>query len=441
MERNRNMLKNEKIKVAIAGYGNLGRGAELAIAGCPDMVLTNIFTRRTPAAIVPITEGVEVLGSEVLDAACERFASGGAEGRQGCVGDDACYRDAAFELPDVLLICGGSAQDLPWQSPKYAKICNIVDSFDNHAKIYEHFSKVDEAAKEGGRLAVIAAGWDPGLFSLCRGMGEALLPCGRTASFWGKGISQGHSDALRRIDGVLDARQYTVPKKEILEAFRRGDTQICDRAAEEQGKLFDEGCGSACGKEAGMSWSDEHCSDFASGKGRHSRECFVVAEPGVDREKIREEIIHMPDYFEGYDTTVNFIEPELLRAEHSKLPHAGTVIRVGRTGRAAPCPPAASPSAERMGEAAAVSAASRECTASGSAPHASADRTASCRAILEFSLTLDSNPEFTAQVMVAYARAAYRLAQAGETGARSVFDIPPAALLPLSYEEIISRFL
>lgn len=335
------MSKTEKIKIAIVGYGNLGRGAELAIAANSDMVLTNIFTRRDPKTVVPSTQGVRVLGAECLDK----------ESQSG------------FEKPDVLLVCGGSAKDLPWQSPKYARKYNIVDSFDNHAKIYEHFIKVDEAARAGSKAAVIAAGWDPGLFSLIRAVSETVLPQGQTLTFWGKGISQGHSDALRRINGVLDARQYTVPKAGVLEAFRRG----------------------------------KHIDGFLS-ENRHERICFVVTDKGVDKGKIKEEIIHMPDYFEGYKTEVNFVSLEELRKNHSKMPHGGTVIRTGYTGAAK-------------------------------------------RATLEFSLKLESNPEFTAEVMVAYARAVYRMAKSGETGCRTVFDIPPNAFCPLCCEEMINSYL
>ena len=330
----------EKIKIAIVGYGNLGKGVEAAVNASPDMRLTNIFTRRAPKAVAIRTAGVEVLSAKLLEKA-----------------------EAQFEKPDILVVCGGSANDLPWQSPKYAGHYNIVDSFDNHAKIHEHFQKVDAAAQKGSKLAVIAAGWDPGLFSLSRMLAEALLPCGESYTFWGRGISQGHSDAVRSIEGVLDARQYTIPKEDVLEKIRTGE--ICNAL------------------------SDRQC---------HRRECFVVCEDGGNPKKIRRKILHMPDYFEGYETEVHFISQEELQEKHSKMPHGGTVIRVGKTG----------------GE---------------------------NKAVYDFSLKLDSNPEFTGAVLTAYARAAYRLAAEGESGCRTVFDIPPLLLSPYGQESLIKKFL
>lgn len=379
----------ERIKVAIAGYGNLGRGVELAVLESPDMRLTNIFTRREPKGIVPLAKGTAVLGAAALE-----------------------DENPSFEPPDVLLVCGGSAQDLPQQSPRYARRYNIVDSFDNHAEIWEHYEKVEKSAKQGGRLAVIAAGWDPGLFSLIRLMSEAVLPCGQSLTFWGEGISQGHSDAIRRIEGVADARQYTIPSSGALEAARNG------RLEEIYGKGL---------------------------MGMHERRCFVAAEDGADRERIREEIIHMPNYFEGYKTEVNFVSMEELREKHGAMPHGGTVIRSGRTGRALPCPAAALPSSEKAA-ADTAAAVSRATLQSNSAPTA-AFEAAPCsipavsRATLEFSLKLDSNPEFTAGVMTAYARAAYRMAKLGETGARTVFQIPPVMLSPLTHPEAVQSFL
>lgn len=333
----------EKIKIGIVGYGNLGKGVEAAVNASPDMRLVNVFTRREPERVVIRTAEAEVLHAEVLEQV-----------------------EARFEEPDVLVVCGGSAEDLPWQSPRYAKKYNMVDSFDNHAKIYEHFQNVDATAKKGGRLAIIATGWDPGLFSLNRMLAEALLPCGESYTFWGRGISQGHSDAIRSIEGVLDARQYTIPKSEVLRKIRAGET-----------------CGAL---------SNEQC---------HQRECFVVCENGSERERIRRAILHMPDYFEGYETKVNFISQEELKEKHSKMPHGGTVIRIGKSGE------------EGEGN----------------------------KAIYDFSLKLDSNPEFTGAVLTAYARAAYRLAAKGESGCRTIFDIPPSLLSASSSESLVKDFL
>ena len=330
----------EKIKIAIVGYGNLGKGVEAAVNASPDMRLTNVFTRREPKTVTIRTAEAEVLSAELLE-----------------------RTEARFEQPDVLIICGGSANDLPWQSPKYAQRYNIVDSFDNHAKSYEHFQKVDDAAQKGGRLAIIAAGWDPGLFSLSRMLAETLLPLGKSYTFWGRGISQGHSDAIRSLEGVLDARQYTIPKEDVLKKIRTGE--IC------------------------KALSNRQC---------HRRECFVVCEDGGNPGKIRREILHMPDYFEGYETQVNFISREELQENHLEMPHGGTVIRVGKTGE-------------------------------------------KNKAIYDFSLKLDSNPEFTGAVLTAYARAAYRLASKGESGCRTIFDIPPRLLSSYGQESLINKFL
>ena len=333
----------EKIKIGIVGYGNLGKGVEAAVNTSPDMRLVNVFTRREPERVMIRTAEAEVLAAELLE-----------------------QTEARFEKPDVLIVCGGSAGDLPWQSPRYAKKYNIVDSFDNHAKIYAHFQNVDAQAKEGGRLAIIAAGWDPGLFSLNRMLAEALLPEGKTYTLWGRGISQGHSDAIRSLEGVTDARQYTIPKADILEKIRAG--------------------------EISEALSNEQC---------HQRECFVVCGNRSEQERIRREILHMPDYFEGYETEVNFISQEELQEKHSKMPHGGTVIRVGKTGE-------------------------------------EGDEN---KAVYDFSLKLDSNPEFTGAVLTAYARAAYRLAAKGESGCRTIFDISPLLLSPYGQELLIKKFL
>ncbi len=333
----------EKIKIGIVGYGNLGKGVEAAVNASPDMRLVNVFTRREPERVVIRTAEAEVLAAELLE-----------------------QTEVRFEEPDVLIVCGGSAGDLPWQSPRYAKKYNIVDSFDNHAKIYEHFQNVDAQAKEGGRLAIIAAGWDPGLFSLNRMLAEALLPDGKTYTLWGRGISQGHSDAIRSIEGVIDARQYTIPKADILKKIRAGE--ICEAL------------------------SNEQC---------HQRECFVVCGNGSEQERIRRKILHMPDYFEGYETEVHFISQDELQEKNSKMPHGGTVIRVGKTGE-------------------------------------EGDKN---KAVYDFSLKLDSNPEFTGAVLTAYARAAYRLAAKGESGCRTIFDIPPSFLSASASVELIKAFL
>ena len=326
------------IRIGIVGYGNLGRGAEYTIAQNDDMKLHYIFTRRNPASITLMTSGVEVLNI-----------------------DDA--KDYVDKI-DVLLLCGGSATDLPEQTPELAKHFNVIDSFDTHAKIPEHFAKTDAAAKSGGKIAIISVGWDPGVFSINRVMSEAILPDGNTYTFWGEGVSQGHSDAIRRLDGVLDARQYTIPIDTALDAVRSG------------------------------------ANPELSTREKHKRVCFVVAEENADLTVIENEIVTMPNYFADYDTTVNFISQDELAREHSGMPHGGFVIRGGKTG-------------------------------SGNLHNQ----------IIEYSLKLDSNPEFTASVMTAYARAAFRLNNEGAIGCKTVYDIPPAYISPKSAEELRRDYL
>ena len=326
------------MKIGILGYGNLGRGVECAISQNPDMELVAVFTRRDPETVKILTEGVPVFHI-----------------------DDAI---GMKDKIDVLILCGGSATDLPVQTPEYAKYFNVVDSFDTHAKIPEHFANVDNAARESGRVGIISVGWDPGMFSLNRMYANAILPEGKDYTFWGKGVSQGHSDAIRRIDGVIDARQYTIPVPEALKSVRNGENP-----------------------------------ELSTGE-KHTRECFVVAEDGADLARIENEIKTMPNYFADYDTTVHFISLEELKRDHSGIPHGGVVIRSGKTGL------------------------------NGENSH-----------IIEYSLKLDSNPEFTASVIVAYARAAYRLSQEGQSGCRTVFDIAPAYLSAKSGEELRKNLL
>ena len=326
------------IKIGIFGYGNLGRGVEAAIKQNPDMTLAAVFTRRDPSSLTIRTEGVPVLHV-----------------------DDA---PSMIGKIDVMVLCGGSATDLPEQTPAIASMFNCIDSFDTHAKIPAHFASVDSAAKKSGTLAMISVGWDPGLFSLMRAYTGAVLPSGKDYTFWGKGVSQGHSDAIRRIDGVIDARQYTVPVEDALSAVRSGSApELTTRQ-------------------------------------KHTRECFVVAAEGADKARIENEIKTMPNYFADYDTTVNFITLDELRKKHGGIPHGGFVIRSGKTG---------------FDE--------------------------SNNNIIEFSLKLDSNPEFTSSVIVAYARAVYRLSAEGASGAKTVLDIPPAYLSPLSNEELRASLL
>lgn len=326
------------IKIGILGYGNLGRGVECAIKHNPDMELAAVFTRRDPKTVKILTENVPVYSADQA----------------------AQMKDSI----DVLILCGGSATDLPEQTPEYARYFNVVDSFDTHARIPEHFEAVDKAAKDSGHVGLISVGWDPGMFSLNRLYANAILPGGRDYTFWGKGVSQGHSDAIRRIPGVKDARQYTIPVEEALSAVRSGvNPELTTRQ-------------------------------------KHTRECFVVAEEGADLATIEKEIVTMPNYFADYDTTVHFISQEELDRDHSGIPHGGFVIRAGKTGW------------------------------SDENSH-----------VIEYSLKLDSNPEFTASVIAAYARAAYRLNQEGQKGCKTVFDIAPAYLSPDSGQELRKRLL
>jgi len=325
------------MKIGILGYGNLGKGVECAINQNPDMELFGIFTRRNPESVNTLTNAKTFHIDDLL-----KFKND----------------------IDVLIICGGSATDLPVQTPEYAKFFNVVDSFDTHAKIPQHFEKVDASATEGGKVALISAGWDPGMFSLNRLYASCVLPEGKDYTFWGKGVSQGHSDAIRRIDGVKDARQYTIPVESALEAVRAGtEPELTTRQ-------------------------------------KHIRECFVVVEDGADKAKIEQEIKTMPNYFADYDTFVNFISEEELQANHSGIPHGGFVIRSGKTGI--------------------------------NKEHSH---------IIEYSLKLDSNPEFTASVLVCYARAVYRLNKEGISGCKTVFDVAPKYLSMLSDREMRKNLL
>ena len=326
-----------RIRIGIVGYGNLAKGVESAVKDNDDMTLEAVFTRREPSSVKINTEGVPVLHIDVVED----------------------YKDKI----DVLVICGGSATDLPVQTPKYAEMFNVIDSFDTHAKIQEHFEKTDASSKKGNKVSVISVGWDPGMFSLNRLYGNAVIPCGETYTFWGKGVSQGHSDAIRRIDGVKNAKQYTIPIDEALERVRNGENPCL------------------------------------STREKHTRECFVVAEENADLARIEKEIKEMPNYFADYDTTVHFITEEELERDHSGIPHGGFVIRTGETN-------------------------------GGKNKH-----------VIEYSLKLDSNPEFTASVLVAYARAAYRLNKEGAVGCKTVFDIPPAYLSALDGETLRKTLL
>ena len=326
------------MKAAILGYGNLGKGIELAIRQNPDVELCAFFTRRDPASLKTLSAGVPVYNVSDIPAHKDEF--------------------------DILFICGGSATDLPKQTPEYAKYFNVIDSFDTHAKIPEHFDNVDKAAKESGHVALISCGWDPGMFSLNRLYANCVLPEGKDYTFWGKGVSQGHSDAIRRIDGVKDGKQYTIPVESALEAVRNGENpELTTRQ-------------------------------------KHLRECFVVAEEGADKARIENEIKTMPNYFADYDTTVHFISEEELKRDHSGIPHGGFVFRTGKTGE------------------------------NGEHKH-----------VIEYSLKLDSNPEFTASVLVAYARAVVRMKKEGMTGCKTVFDVPPAYLSPLDGAELRAHLL
>ena len=322
------------IRIGIYGCGNLGRGVECAVRQNPDMELAALFSRREPCKVARLSADVPVYPVEEAEAHVDDI--------------------------DVMLLCGGSATDLPEQTPRLARLFNVVDSFDTHARIPEHFARVDEAARAAGKAAIISVGWDPGLFSLNRLYAQAVLPQGADYTFWGKGVSQGHSDAIRRIDGVLDARQYTIPVESAVDAVRSG------------------GCPQLTARE------------------KHTRECFVVAREGADLAAIEKEIKTMPNYFAEYDTTVHFISMEEMKRDHSGMPHGGMVIRSGQTG--------------------------------WDGEH---------RAVVEYSLKLDSNPEFTSSVLLAYARAAYRLNQRGDNGCKTVLDIPPALLSPKTGEELL----
>lgn len=316
-----------EIRIGILGYGNLAKGVESAIKDNKDMTLAAVFTRRDPSSVKIKTENVPVLHIDEVES----------------------YKDKI----DVLVICGGSATDLPVQTPKYAEYFNVIDSFDTHAKIQEHFENTDKMSKNGGKISIISTGWDPGMFSLNRLYGSAVLPCGETYTFWGKGVSQGHSDAIRRIEGVKNAKQYTIPVDDALARVRGGENPVLTT------------------------------------REKHTRECFVVAEDGADLQRIEKEIKEMPNYFADYDTTVHFITEEELERDHSGIPHGGFVIRTGETD-------------------------------GGKNKH-----------VIEYSLKLDSNPEFTSSVLVAFARAAYRLNKEGQSGCKTVFDIPPAYLSAL----------
>lgn len=326
-----------KIRIAIAGYGNLGRGVESAVSASDDMELVALFTRRDPSTVKTVTD-VPVYKME-----------------------------KAAEMKDeidVMILCGGSANDLPFQTPEMAKYFNVIDSFDTHAKIPEHFAAVDVRSKAAGKVAIISVGWDPGMFSLNRLYGQAILPNGKDYTFWGKGVSQGHSDAIRRIDGVADARQYTIPVEAALESVRAGENP-----------------------------------DLTT-RQKHTRECFVVAKEGADLKAIEEAIVTMPNYFADYDTTVHFISQAELDRDHSGIPHGGVVLRSGSTGF------------------------------DNSNKH-----------VIEYKLTLDSNPEFTSSVLTAYARAAYRMNAEGQSGCKTVFDVAPAYLHPASPEELRKNLL
>ncbi|MDD6463312.1 MAG: diaminopimelate dehydrogenase [Clostridiaceae bacterium] len=326
------------IRIGIAGYGNLGKGVEAAVKNAADMELVAVFTRRDPESVKIKTEGVKAYSFDSI----------------------ADFKDKI----DVIVNCGGSATDLPVTTPAIAENFSVIDSFDTHARIPEHFANVDAKAKEGGNIAVISVGWDPGMFSLNRLYMNAILPNGKDYTFWGRGVSQGHSDAIRRIDGVVDARQYTVPVESAVESVRNGENpELTTRQ-------------------------------------KHTRECYVVAEEGADKARIENEIKTMPNYFADYDTTVNFISLDELKKNHSGIPHGGSVIRSGFTGF-----------------------------------------DLDTKHTIEYSLKLESNPEFTGSVLTAYARAAYKLRESGETGCKTVFDIAPALLVDMDGDEIRAHML
>jgi len=326
------------MKIGILGYGNLGKGVECAVKNNPDMELTAVFTRRDPSTVKLLTAGVPVYN----------------------VADVEKHKDEV----DVLVLCGGSATDLPEQTPEYSKYFNVIDSFDTHARIPEHFANVDKAAKDNGHIALISCGWDPGMFSIARLYGNCILPDGKDYTFWGKGVSQGHSDAIRRIEGVKNGKQYTIPVESALKSVRAGENpELTTRQ-------------------------------------KHTRECFVVAEEGADKARIEKEIKEMPNYFSDYDTTVHFISEEELLRDHSGIPHGGFVFRTGKTGW---------------------------------------DK--EYNNVIEYSLKLDSNPAFTSSVIIAFARAIYRMNKEGQTGCKTVFDVAPAYLSPLSGDEIRAHLL
>ena len=326
------------IRIGIVGYGNLGRGVECAIAQNPDMELVAVLTRRPPESVKILSQTATVYHIDDI---------------KNLVGK-----------VDVMILCGGSATDLPHQTPTVAKLFSVVDSFDTHAKIPEHFANVDDSAREGGNIAIISCGWDPGMFSINRLYAEAILPEGKSYTFWGKGVSQGHSDAIRRIEGVADAKQYTIPKENTLSAVRGGSNPEL------------------------------------STREKHLRECFVVAKEDADLARIEREIVTMPNYFADYDTIVHFITAEEMKRDHNGIPHGGFVIHAGKTGKA------------------------KENTN-----------------IIEYSLKLDSNPEFTASVLVACARAAHRMKSEGLVGCKTILDIPPSYLSPASAEELRKKLL
>lgn len=326
------------IKIGILGYGNLGKGVESALRQNEDMELVGVFTRRNPQDLKVLTEEAKVYH---IDEALKMK-----------------------DLIDVMIICGGSAKDLPVQTPEFAKYFNVVDSFDNHSEIPKHFAAVDASSQEGNKISIISVGWDPGLFSINRAYLNAILPDGTDYTFWGKGVSQGHSDALRRVEGVVDGIQYTIPIISAVHSVRMGNTP-----------------------------------NFTS-REKHLRECFVVAEDGADREKIKEEIKNMPNYFADFNTSVNFISKEELLEEHSDMPHGGFVIRSGNTGL------------------------KKE-----------------NKQIIEFNMKLDSNPEFTASILTAYARAAYRMSEEGQKGCKTVFDVATAYITKESNEELRRKYL
>lgn len=324
------------MRIGIYGYGNLAKGVESAIKKSPDMELAAVFTRRDPSQLSLGTPDVPVVSVQDVESWTDKI--------------------------DVMVLCGGSATDLPEMTPALAKLFNVIDSYDNHSHIPEHFQAVDAAAAAAGKTSLISCGWDPGMFSLNRLYGNCVLPDGQDYTFWGRGVSQGHSDAVRRIEGVLDCRQYTVPVPSALERVRAGEDPVLTT------------------------------------REKHTRECYVVAAEGADREAIRQAIVTMPAYFADYDTTVTFISQEEMDRDHSGLPHGGSVIRTGSTS----------------------------------------DGT---RHVIEYQLTLDSNPEFTGSVLIAFARALHRMAERGRTGCLTVFDVAPADLSPASREELLAHML